>query len=97
MITWVFIRDFGETKVLKESEYFPAGLHRTYRLKYQGSLPECSIKCIEFKLNLIGEMARWKYLHLSNPQDRAQALANNRKYLLRKLARIYDQYPEYAL
>ena len=42
-------------------------------------------------------MARWKYLHLSNPQDRAQALANDRKYLLRKLARIYDQYPEYAL
>ena len=97
MITWVFIRNFGETKVLKESEYFPAGTHRNYRLEYQGSLPECSIKCIEFKLNLISEISRWKSLHLSNPQDRAQALANDRKYLLRKLARIYDQYPEYAL
>lgn len=97
MITWVFIRNFGETKVLKESEYFPAGTHRDYRLVYQGSLPECSIECIKFRLNLIGEMARWKYLHLSNPQDRAQALTNDRKYLLRKLARIYDQYPEYAL
>lgn len=97
MITWVFIRNFRETKVLKESEYFPAGTHRNYKLEYQGSLPECSIKCIEFKLNLIGEMARWKYSHLPNPQDREQALTNDRKYLLRKLARIYDQYPEYAL
>ena len=97
MITWVFIRNFGETKVLKESEYFPAGTHRNYKLEYQGSLPECSIKCIEFKLSLIGEISRWKYLHLSNPQDREQALANDRKYLQRKLARIYDQYPEYAL
>ena len=97
MITWVFIRNFGETKVLKESEYFPAGTHYNYKLEYQGSLPECSIKCIEFKLNLIGETSRWKYFHLSTPQDRAQALANDRKYLQRKLARIYDQYPEYAL
>ena len=97
MITWVFVRNFGETKVLKESEYFPAGTHRNYKLKYQGSLPECSIKCIEFRLNLIGEMAHWKYLHLSNLQDRAQALANDRKHLLRKLQRIYDEYPEYAL
>ena len=97
MITWVFIRNFGETKVLKESEYFPAGTHRNYKLEYQGSLPECSIKRIEFKLNLIGEISRWKYLHLSNPPDRTQALANDRKYLQRKLARIYDQYPEYAL
>ena len=97
MITWVFIRNFGETKVLKESQYFPVGTHRLYRLEYRGSLPECSIKCIKFRLNLIGEMARWKYLRLSNPQDRAQALANDRKYLQRKLQRIYDQYPEYAL
>ena len=97
MITWVFIRNFGETKVLKESEYFPAGTHRLYKLEYQGSLPECSIKCIEFKLNLIGGISHWKYLHLSNPQDRIQALANDRKYLQRKLARIYDQYPEYAI
>ena len=97
MITWVFIRNFGETKVLKESEYFPAGTHRTYRLECRGSLPECSIKRIEFKLNLIGGLPRWRYLHLPNLSDREQALANDRKHLLRKLARIYDQYPEYAL
>lgn len=97
MITWVFIRNFGETKVLKESEYFPAGTHRNYRLEYQGSLPECSIECIKFRLNLIGEMARWKYLHLSNPQDRAQAFANDRKYLQRKLSRIFERNPEYAI
>ena len=97
MITWVFIRDFGETKVLKESEYFPVGLHCDYRLEYKGSLPECSIKCIKFRLNLIGEMARWKYLHLSNPSDRVQALANDRKYLQRKLARILERNPEYAI
>ena len=97
MITWVYIRSFGETKVLKESEYFPAGTHRTYRLEYQGSLPECSIKCIEFRLALIMDISSWKYQHLPNPHDRAQALANDCKYLQRKLARIYDQYPEYAL
>lgn len=97
MIAWVFIRSFGETKVLKESEYFPAGTNRNYRLEYLGSLPECSIKCIEFKLNLIGEISRWKYLHLSNPSDRVQALANDRKYLQRKLARILERNPEYAI
>lgn len=96
MITWVFIRNFGETKVLKESEYFPAGTHCKYKLEYQGSLPECSIECIKYRLKLITYYS-WNYPHLTSKDDKKQALANDRKYLLRKLARIYDQYPEYAL
>ena len=96
MITWVFIRNFGETKVLKGSEYFPAGTHRNYKLEYQGSLPECSIECIKYRLRLITSYS-WNYPHLTSEYDKKQALANDRKYLLRKLARIYDQYPEYAL
>ena len=96
MITWVFIRNFGETKVLKESEYFPAGTHRNYRLEYQGSLPECSIECIKYRLQLI-TFYSWNYSHLTSEEDKKQALANDRKYLQRKLQRIYDQYPEYAL
>ena len=96
MITWVFIRNFGETTVLKESEYFPAGTHRKYKLEYQGSLPECSIECIKYRLKLRTSYS-WSYSHLTRDEDKEQALANDRKYLLRKLARIYDQYPEYAL
>ena len=96
MITWVFIRNFGETKVLKESEYFPAGTHRNYKLVHRGSLPECSIECIKHRLKLI-TFYSWNYPHLTSEDDKKQALANDRKYLLRKLARIYDQYPEYAL
>lgn len=96
MITWVFIRNFGETTVIKESEYFPAGTHRKYKLEYQGSLPECSIECIKYRLKLITYYS-WNYPHLTSKDDKKQALANDRKYLLRKLARIYDQYPEYAL
>lgn len=96
MITWVFIRNFGETTVIKESEYFPAGTHRKYKLEYQGSLPECSIECIKYRLKLITYYS-WNYPHLTSEDDKKQALANDRKYLLRKLARIYDQYPEYAL
>lgn len=96
MITWVFIRSFGETKVLKESEYFPAGTHRNCKLVYRGSLPECSIECIKYRLRLITSYS-WNYPHLTSEEDKKQALANDRKYLLRKLARIYDQYPEYTL
>lgn len=96
MITWVFIRNFGETKVLKESEYFPAGTHRNYKLVYRGSLPECSIECIKYRLKLI-TFYSWNYPHLTSEEDKKQALANDRKYLQRKLQRIYDQYPEYAL
>lgn len=96
MITWVFIRNFGATKVLKESEYFPAGTHRNYKLEYQGSLPECSIECIKYRLRLMTSYS-WNYPQLTSEEDKKQALANDRKYLQRKLARIYDQYPEYAL
>ena len=96
MITWVFIRNFGETMVIKESEYFPAGTHYNYKLVYRGSLPECSIECIKYRLKLI-TFYSWNYPHLTSEEDKKQALANDRKYLQRKLARIYDQYPEYAL
>lgn len=96
MITWVFIRNFGETKVLKEAEYFPAGTHRNYKLEYQGSLPECSIKCIKYRLRLITSYS-WNYPHLTSEDDKKQALANDRKYLQRKLSRILERNPEYAI
>ena len=96
MITWVFIRSFGETKVLKESEYFPAGTHRNYKLVYRGSLPECSIECIKYRLKLITSYS-WNYPHLTSEEDKKQALANDRKYLQRKLSRILERNPEYAI
>lgn len=96
MITWVFIRNFGETKVLKESEYFPAGTHRNYKLVYRGSLPECSIECIKYRLKLITSYS-WNYPHLTSEEDKKQALANDRKYLQRKLSRIFERNPEYAI
>ena len=39
----------------------------------------------------------WNYPQLTSEEDKKQALANDRKYLQRKLQRIYNQYPEYAL
>lgn len=96
MTTWVCIHNYGDTKVLKESEYFPAGIHSNYSVMHKGSLAECSIKQIQYKLSLTGYRG-WNYKHLSTENERNQAIANDRKYLLRKLQRIYDQYPEYAI
>ena len=96
MTIWVCIRNYGATKVLKESEYFPAGVHFAYSVMCKGSLAECSICQIKYKLSFIA-YNKWNYIHLNTEDERNQAIANDRKYLLRKLQRIYDQHPEYAI